>query len=135
MSILTLLTLVTRRTSSSATLSFRVTVVVQDGSLGYTNLFDAMVDSVYSALEKTSGSGVEVVVSETGWPSTGDGTGATIDNARTYNNNVVAHVASGGGTPKRPGKATETYLFAMFNENQKPVGMEQNFGLYHPDMT
>lgn len=109
-------------------------VVVRDGSLGYTNLFDAMIDSMYAALEKSGGTDVDIVVSETGWPSGGGGVGATVENARVYNNNVVAHVAGSGGTPKRPGKATETYLFAMFNENLKPEGTERNFGLFRPDM-
>nr|CAD1817154.1 unnamed protein product [Ananas comosus var. bracteatus] len=78
---------------------------------------------------------VAVVVSETGWPSGGGGVGATVDNARLYNNNVVAHVESSAGTPRRPGKGIETYLFAMFNEDEKPAGTEQNFGLYRPDMS
>jgi Glycosyl hydrolases family 17 len=56
-----------------------------------------------------------------------------LENARIYNNNVIAHVKR--GTPRRPGKELETYLFAMFNENQKQEGVEQNFGLYKPDMT
>ena len=110
-------------------------VVVHDGALGYSNLFDAILDATYSALEKVGGSNVDIVVSETGWPSGGNGVGATLENAKTYNNNVVAHVEKHAGTPKRPGKAIETYLFAMFNENQKPEGTEQNFGLYQPDMT
>ncbi|KAJ6794349.1 putative glucan endo-1,3-beta-glucosidase GVI [Iris pallida] len=110
-------------------------VVVQDGPLGYTNLFDAIVDACYSALERAGGRGVEVVVSETGWPSGGGGAGATVENAKTYNNNLVAHLRKNGGTPKRPGRETEAYLFAIFNENQKPAGTEQNFGLFRPDMT
>ncbi|KAL6613826.1 hypothetical protein ACP70R_036096 [Stipagrostis hirtigluma subsp. patula] len=32
--------------------------------------------------------------------------------------NLINHAAM--GTPKKPG-ALETFLFAMFNENQKPV--------------
>ena len=110
-------------------------VVVQDGQLGYWNLFDAIVDAMYSALEKSGGGNVKIVVSETGWPSGGGGNGATAQNARTYNNNVVRHVRSRAGTPRRPWRGVEAYLFAMFNENTKPVGVEQNFGLYHPNMT
>uniref|UniRef100_M8B0P8 Putative glucan endo-1,3-beta-glucosidase GVI n=1 Tax=Aegilops tauschii TaxID=37682 RepID=M8B0P8_AEGTA len=56
-------------------------------------------------------------------------------NAAASNNNVIRHAASGAGTPRRPGKAVETYLFAMFNENQKPEGTEQHFGLFQPDMS
>ncbi|KAM7256139.1 hypothetical protein ACFE04_011880 [Oxalis oulophora] len=108
-------------------------VVVQDGSLGYTCLFDAIVDATYSALEKAGGSNVEIVVSETGWPSNGNGQIATIQNAKTYNGNLAKHVSHGSGAPKRPGKNIETYIFALFNENQKPAGTEQNFGLYYPN--
>uniref|UniRef100_A0A0D3FL33 Glucan endo-1,3-beta-D-glucosidase n=1 Tax=Oryza barthii TaxID=65489 RepID=A0A0D3FL33_9ORYZ len=88
---------------------------IDDNGHTYTNLFDAMVDSIYSAMEKEGGSDVPVVISETGWPSA-DGRGASKDNARVYNQNLINHV--GKGTPKRP-VALETYIFAMFDENQK----------------
>ncbi|KAG1338545.1 putative glucan endo-1,3-beta-glucosidase GVI [Cocos nucifera] len=109
--------------------------VVVDGALNYANLFDAIVDAIYSALEKAGHPDVSVVVSETGWPSAGGAVGATLENAMTYNNNAVAHVTSSTGTPKRPGNAIETYIFATFNEDLKPVGVERNFGLYYPNMT
>ncbi|KAF8389450.1 hypothetical protein HHK36_026145 [Tetracentron sinense] len=110
-------------------------VVATDGEMGYKNLFDAMVDAVYAALEKAGGSNVEIVVAESGWPSAGNGDIATIKNAGNYVNGLIGHVASGAGTPRRPGKVVETYLFAIFNEDLKPAGTEQNFGLYYPDMT
>ncbi|ERN05132.1 hypothetical protein AMTR_s00053p00181850 [Amborella trichopoda] len=103
--------------------------VVQDGQNNYRHLFDAIVDSVYFAMEKAGSGGVPIVVSESGWPSDG-GFAATKENAQTYNSNLVRHAAQ--GTPKRPGPL-ETYVFAMFNENKKDAGIEQNFGLFYPN--
>jgi exo-beta-1,3-glucanase (GH17 family) len=104
---------------------------VKDSGNGlvYNNLFHAMVDSMYAALEKAGAPTVRVVVSESGWPSAG-GVAATIGNARAYNQGLIDHVAH--GTPKKPGPI-EAYLFAMFNENQKPGdATERNFGLFNP---
>ncbi|XP_074323078.1 glucan endo-1,3-beta-glucosidase-like [Apium graveolens] len=70
-------------------------VFVKDGQLGYKNTFDAMVDAVYSALEKADASSLDVVVSETGWPTAG-GPQATTYNARLYNNNLISEVRARG---------------------------------------
>ncbi|CAI0474615.1 unnamed protein product [Linum tenue] len=107
-------------------------VVVHDGVLGYQNLFHAMVDSVYAALEKAGAPNLQVVVSETGWPSAGND-GATPENAAAYYLGLTNGTVT-SGTPKRPGQPVETYLFAMFDENQKPgAASEQHFGLFTPD--
>ncbi|TQD98636.1 hypothetical protein C1H46_015884 [Malus baccata] len=63
---------------------------------------------------------VQVAVSERGWPSDGNGNLTTPSIAQKYNSNLMRHVLSSHGTPRRAEKSIEAYLFAMFNENMKP---------------
>lgn len=63
------------------------------------------------ALEELSGGAVKIMVSESGWPTAG-GTAASVYNARTYVNNLIQ--AAKTGTPRRPERATETYLLLDF---------------------
>nr|AND01130.1 putative glucan endo-13-beta-glucosidase GVI [Linum usitatissimum] len=110
-------------------------IFVADGRLRYRSLFDAMVDAMYAAAEKVHVGKVRMVVTETGWPSAGDRV-ATMKNAKAYVNNAAARAGgSDAGTPRRPGIETETYLFALFNEDLKPEGEERNFGMFWPDFT
>ncbi|KAL1805044.1 hypothetical protein ACET3Z_028112 [Daucus carota] len=107
----------------------RSDVIVQDGPLGYTNVFDAMVDSVHSALENAGGSSLDVVVSEIGWPTAG-GDAATIENASIHNNKLINHVLN-NGTPKRPQKLIETYIFNLFDENKRfGEEFERHWGVF-----
>ncbi|KAL6226777.1 hypothetical protein ACLB2K_000738 [Fragaria x ananassa] len=70
------------------------TLVVQDGPLSYYNLFDAIVDSFYMAMEIVGGHNVTVVVSESGWPSAGSGEFNTPELAGTYNRKFIEHISS-----------------------------------------
>eukprot|EP00249_Psilotum_nudum_P006899 c20144_g2_i1 orf=874-2103(+) len=106
--------------------------------LRYYNMLDAQLDAVYSALETLGYGNVRLIVSETGWPSAGDPdeAGATIQNAQTYNANLIQRITSNTGTPLRPNLALEAYIFALFNEDLKPgPTSERNYGLFNPDGT
>ncbi|KAK1354898.1 Lichenase [Heracleum sosnowskyi] len=101
---------------------------VQDGPLTYTNVFDSMVDSIHSALEKAGGSSLNVVVSEVGWPTAGH-YAANMDNSRTHNVGLMNHVRN-YGTPKRPQNRVETYLFSLFDENKKDQEVDRHWGIF-----
>ncbi|KAJ7559573.1 hypothetical protein O6H91_04G091700 [Diphasiastrum complanatum] len=104
--------------------------------LSYRNLLSAQVDAVYSAIDKLGYHDLTVVVSETGWPSKGDANeeGAGIQNAMNYNKNLISYITTTSGTPLRPQQAIDVYIFALFNENEKPgPTSERNFGLFNPD--
>ncbi|KAI4307077.1 hypothetical protein L6164_030306 [Bauhinia variegata] len=106
--------------------------------LQYTNMWDAQLDAVYSAMEALGFEDVEIVIAETGWPSMGDLAQVSVDSqsAAEYNANLVRHVHSGIGTPLMPNRTFETYIFGLFNENLKPgPTCERNFGLFRPNMT
>jgi exo-beta-1,3-glucanase (GH17 family) len=109
--------------------------VVQDVGRSYSNLFDAMVDTLLSAMEALGYPNVPIVITESGWPSAGADV-ATVENAQAYNNNLIQHVLSNAGTPKRPGTSIETYIFAIFNEDKKTGDeTERHFGLFNPDQS
>lgn len=101
-------------------------------------MFDAQMDAVYSAMKVLGYGDVEIMVAETGWPSLGDPNqvGVNLENAASYNGNLLKHISSGKGTPLMPNRRFQTYLFSLFNENLKPGSTaERNFGLFRPDFT
>lgn len=105
-------------------------------NLHYDNMLYAMVDAVTFAIAKLGFNGIEVRVSETGWPSKGDSDeiGASLKNAEIYNKNLLRRQMKNEGTPLNPRMRLESYLFALFNENMKngPTS-ERNYGLFEPD--
>ncbi|KAI3443243.1 uncharacterized protein J3R85_000168 [Psidium guajava] len=109
--------------------------LVQDGQLGYKTMLDAMVDAFYWAMEKENVSYVDVVVSESGWPSGGGGLVTTPQFAQAYNQHFVNKFMAMQSTPKRPDHYLEGFIFEMFNDDQKSPGIDQHWGLFNPDGT
>ncbi|PIN13494.1 Glucan endo-1,3-beta-D-glucosidase [Handroanthus impetiginosus] len=101
--------------------------------LHYTNVFDAVVDAAYFAMSDLNFTNVPITVTESGWPSKGDSSepDATLDNANTYNSNLIRHVLNNTGTPKHPGIAVSTYIYELYNEDLRsgPTS-EKNWGLF-----
>ncbi|KAI3447055.1 hypothetical protein Pfo_003720 [Paulownia fortunei] len=113
-------------------------VIDPNTGLLYTNMFDAQIDAINFALMALNFRTIEIMVTETGWPSKGSPkeTAATPDNAQTYNTNLIRHVINDTGTPAKPGEDIDTYIFSLFNENRKPgMESERNWGLFFPDQT
>ncbi|BAU01793.1 glucan endo-1,3-beta-glucosidase 3-like isoform X1 [Vigna umbellata] len=102
--------------------------------LHYTNVFDAVVDAAYFAMSYLNFTNIPILVTESGWPSKGDSSepDATIDNANTYNSNLIRHVLNNSGTPKKPGISVSTYIYELYNEDLRtgPVS-ENNWGLFY----
>ncbi|KAL0328973.1 UNVERIFIED_CONTAM: Glucan endo-1,3-beta-glucosidase 11 [Sesamum calycinum] len=107
-------------------------------NLHYDNMLYAQVDAVTFAMARMGYGGIEVRVSETGWPSRGDPDeiGSTVENAAIYNGNLLRRQLKDEGTPLRPNRRLEVYVFALFNEDMKPgPTSERNYGLLQPDGT
>lgn len=108
-------------------------------NLHYDNMLFAQIDAVHSALASVGYKNkLSVQISETGWPSKGDGdeAGATVENAKKYNGNLLKLISQKKGTPLKPNCELNVFVFALFNENMKPgPTSERNYGLFKPDGT
>lgn len=108
-------------------------------NLRYDNMLFAQIDAVYHAMAALGfKKSPTVQISETGWPSKGDEdeVGASVENAKKYNGNLIKLVGQKKGTPMRPNTPLDVYVFALFNENMKPgPTSERNYGLFKPDGT
>ncbi|CAF2269239.1 unnamed protein product [Brassica napus] len=108
--------------------------------LVYRNLLDQMLDSVIFAMTKLGYPHIRIAISETGWPNSGDidETGANVLNAATYNRNLIKKMTAIPpiGTPARPGLSIPTFVFSLFDEDQKSgSGTQRHYGILHPDGT
>nr|XP_009419749.1 PREDICTED: glucan endo-1,3-beta-glucosidase-like [Musa acuminata subsp. malaccensis] len=119
---------------------FRPNSGVFDPATGvnYTNMFVAQLDAVHAAMRRLGYGDVEIAVGETGWPSAGEPgqLGVSVEDAISYNMNLIRLVNSVNGTPMMPDRRFETYVFALFNENLKPgPTAERHFGLFNADFS
>ncbi|KAI3828737.1 hypothetical protein L1987_02846 [Smallanthus sonchifolius] len=113
-------------------------VVDPANNLHYDNMLFTQIDAVYAALGWLGYKKMTVQISETGWPSKGDEdeVGASPENAKKYNGNLLKIISQKKGTPARPDTDLNIFVFAMFNENLKPgPTSERNYGLFRPDGT
>ncbi|GMH02472.1 hypothetical protein Nepgr_004311 [Nepenthes gracilis] len=116
----------------------RLTYTDPHSGLIYTNLLDQMLDALVFAMKRLGYLDIRIWISETGWPNAGDidQIGANVYNAATYNRNLVKKLTAkpAKGTPARPGVVLPTFIFALYNENEKPgPGTERHWGLFYPN--
>ena len=107
--------------------------------INYTSMFDAQMDAIYTAMKRLGyGAGVEIAVGEAGWPTKGEAgqVGVGPEDARDFNAGMIRVCSGGKGTPLMPGRTFETYVFSLFDENQKPGPVaERSFGIFSTDFT
>ncbi|VAI43499.1 unnamed protein product [Triticum turgidum subsp. durum] len=107
---------------------------VVDGSATYTNMFDANHDTLIWALKKNGYGNLPIVIGEIGWPTDGD-MNANAQLAQRFNQGFMTHIATGQGTPMRPGPI-DAYLFSLIDEDDKsiqPGNFERHWGIYTYD--
>lgn len=107
---------------------------VVDGSATYTNMFDANHDTLIWALKKNGYGNLPIVIGEIGWPTDGD-VNANALLARRFNQGFMTHIATGQGTPMRPGPI-DAYLFSLIDEDDKsiqPGNFERHWGIFTYD--
>ncbi|KAI4381277.1 hypothetical protein MLD38_007365 [Melastoma candidum] len=97
-------------------------IVDSNTLLRYDSMFEAMVDAAYYSMAALNFTGIPVTVTETGWPWAGgtDEPDATLNNAETFNTNLVKRVMNGSGPPSQPGIPINAYLYEMFDEDNRP---------------
>ncbi|KAJ9153346.1 hypothetical protein P3X46_026794 [Hevea brasiliensis] len=104
----------------------------------YNSMFDAMVDATYYAIDTFNISGIPIIVTETGWPWLGGANepDATVENAETFNNNLIRRVLNDSGPPSQPTIPINTYIYELFNEDKKAGPLsKRNWGVFFTNGT
>ncbi|CAN6291911.1 unnamed protein product [Urochloa humidicola] len=103
--------------------------------ISYTNVFDANFDTLVSALAAAGAASLPVVVGEVGWPTDGD-VHATAAFAQKFYAGLLRKLAANAGTPLRPNRYVEVYLFSLIDEDAKsvaPGNFERHWGIFRYD--
>ncbi|GAB4838111.1 hypothetical protein Ancab_027641 [Ancistrocladus abbreviatus] len=109
---------------------------IVDGSITYTNVFDANYDTLISALQKNGFGSMPVIVGEVGWPTDGN-PNANVKYAQKFNQGLVGRILQGAGTPLRP-TPPDIYIFSLIDEDAKsiqPGNFERHWGIFYYDGT
>eukprot|EP00257_Ricinus_communis_P003724 XP_002516181.3 glucan endo-1,3-beta-glucosidase 5 [Ricinus communis] len=109
---------------------------VVDGSIPYTNVFEANFDTLISALEKNGFGSMPVIIGEVGWPTDGDPS-ANAAYAQRFYLGLLDRIFQGKGTPKRR-TPPDVYLFSLLDEDNKsvqPGNFERHWGVFTFDGT
>ncbi|EPS65796.1 hypothetical protein M569_08979 [Genlisea aurea] len=107
---------------------------LRDGDRVYTNVFDANFDTLVWSLARYGFPDMKIIVGEVGWPTDGD-LHANVDYARRFNQGLLRHAATAGGTPARKSEL-EIFLFSLIDENSKsiePGSFERHWGIFEYD--
>jgi len=93
---------------------------------GYSSMLEAQVDATYYAMkELVPNNNVEIMVTETGWPTAGNYV-ASVDNARSYYENTLALMSN----PSSKLYQKYIFFFDLFDEDKKDNERERSFGIY-----
>ncbi|KAL2623621.1 hypothetical protein R1flu_003826 [Riccia fluitans] len=99
----------------------------------YKNLLFQLMDASFAAAERMGHPNITLVLTETGWPSSGH-SAASLEHAAMYSQNLVNLIVGGGGTPMRPELPIQAYIYSLFNENMKQGDEDKrNYGIFKPN--
>lgn len=106
---------------------------VNDNGVMYTNVYEANFDTLVAVLVAVGHGDIPIIVGEVGWPTDGD-RHAKASYAQRFYDAWPAEAAGGNrGTPARPNRHIETYLFGLVDEDRKsvqPGSFERHWGIF-----
>ncbi|KAK3030458.1 hypothetical protein RJ639_039143 [Escallonia herrerae] len=113
----------------------RKNFTIKDGEHVYTNVFDAVYDTVISAIRR-EGYSLDVIVGQVGWPTAGD-EWASPETAERFYDGFLMKMAMNKGTPLHP-EPLEAYIYSLVDENSRNISrstMDRHYGIYNYDGT